>query len=439
MWHVLSVRAFRHLFAAQVVALVGTGLATIALGLLAFDLTGGNAAMVLGLVFAIKMLAYVVLAPIAGAFAERLPRKTILIALDLVRTMAAVCLPFVSEVWQIYALIIVLQAASAAFTPVFQATLPDVLPDEDRYTEALSLSRLAYDLEAMLSPLLAAALLTLVSFNVLFGGTALGFIASAILVGSASLPRVTPSKPRPIYERTTRGVRTYLATPRLRALLALSFAVSSAGAMVLVNTVLLVQGTLGLAPSAVAIAMATFGTGSMAVALALPRSLKLVSDRRVMLFGAGLMGAALVVLALWALIGRFSWPSLLVIWALVGMGYSAVLTPSGRLLRRSSHAADRPALFAAQFALSHACWLVTYPLAGALLTSGGLELALLVLGGLALGALWVSRRLWPDPDPEIVPHDHPDLPKDHPHLRDHARGAHPFVIDDLHPSWPTHR
>lgn len=74
---------------------------------------------------------------------------------------------------------------------------------------------------------------------------------------------------------------------------------------------------------------------------------------------------------------------------LVGLGYSAVLTPSGRLLRRSAHAQDRPALFAAQFALSHACWLVTYPLF------------------------------------------------DHPHLKGKRRHAHPFVVDDAHPRWAS--
>lgn len=69
----------------------------------------------------------------------------------------AACLPFVNTVWQIYVLIFVLQAASAAFTPTFQATIPDILPDEQDYTDALSLSRIAYDMESVLSPLLAAA------------------------------------------------------------------------------------------------------------------------------------------------------------------------------------------------------------------------------------------------------------------------------------------
>jgi MFS family permease len=91
-----------------------------------------------------------------------------------VRAAVAVLLPFVSQVWEVYVLILLLQSASAAFTPTFQATIPDVLPDERDYTRALSLSGLAYDLESVVSPVLAAALLTIVSFHNLFAGTVIG-------------------------------------------------------------------------------------------------------------------------------------------------------------------------------------------------------------------------------------------------------------------------
>lgn len=165
MLQVLANRTYRRLFLAQVIALVGTGLATVALGLLAFDLAGADAGAVLGTALAIKMIAYVGVAPVAAAFAEQLPRRSMLVCLDLVRAAVAVFLPFVTEVWQVYVLIFVLQSASAAFTPTFQATIPEVLPDEKEYTRALSLSRLAYDLESVASPMLAAALLTVVSFH----------------------------------------------------------------------------------------------------------------------------------------------------------------------------------------------------------------------------------------------------------------------------------
>src|SRR5215211_6894537 len=191
MLDVLANRTYRHLFLAQVIALAGTGLLTVALGLLAYELAGADAGVVLGTALAIKMVAYVGVAPIVGAFANQLPRRAFLVTMDLVRAAIALLLPFITEVWQIYILIFLLQSASAAFTPTFQATIPDVLPGERDYTRALSLSRLAYDLESLLSPTLAAALLTVMSYHWLFGGTVIGFLCSAALVLSVRLPQPT--------------------------------------------------------------------------------------------------------------------------------------------------------------------------------------------------------------------------------------------------------
>ena len=434
MLSILANRTYRHLLAAQVIALIGTGLATVALGLLAFDLAGDEAGVVLGTALAIKMVAYVTLAPIASAFADRIPRRTMLVALDVIRAAVALALPFVSEVWHIYVLIFLLQAASAGFTPTFQATIPDVLPDEADYTRALSLSRLAYDLESLLSPMLAAALLTVVSFPVLFGGTVIGFIASAVLVLSVTLPSPQPAALRGIWDRTTRGIRIYLATPRLRGLLALNLAVASAGAMVIVNTVVLVKAQLGLAETQVALSLAAFGGGSMVAALILPKLLDRIPDRPAMI-----AGAALLVLGMLAgpLVGSLG--SLAALWLVIGFGFSLTQTPTGRLLRRSARPEDRPAVFAAQFALSHACWLITYPLVGQFGVAFGLDTTFLIMACLAALGVAGAMMLWPASEPEVLPHDHPDLPEGHPHLRDHGESSHShaMVIDDLHRQWPT--
>ncbi len=430
---ILANRTYRHLFVAQVIALVGTGLATVALGLLAWEMAGADAGIVLGTALAIKMVAYVMLAPIAAAFADRVPRRAMLVALDLIRATVALALPFVSEAWHVYVLIFLLQAASAGFTPTFQATIPDVLPDEADYTRALSLSRLAYDLESLLSPMLAAALLAVVSFPVLFGGTVIGFLASAALVLTVALPSPKPSAPRGIWDRTTRGIRIYLATPRLRGLLALNLAVAAAGAMVIVNTVVLVQARLELGAPQVALALAAFGGGSMVAALLLPRLLDSMPDRPAMIAGSVILvcGTALGPLVV-------TMPTLMALWLVIGFGYSLTQTPTGRLLRRSAQPEDRPAVFAAQFALSHACWLLTYPLAGRFGAAFGLDVTFLVLAGIAAIGVLAATRLWPAHEPDALPHAHPELPADHPHLRTNRANdhRHPVVIDDLHWHWP---
>ncbi len=436
-------RNYRHLFAAQVISLMGTGLATVALGLLAYDLAGADAGAVLGTALAIKMAAYVGVAPIVGAFADRLPRRAFLVCMDAIRAAIVVALPFVDQVWHVYVLIFLLQAASASFIPAYQAVIPDILPDEKDYTRALSLLRLAYDLESLLSPLLAAALLSVMGFHWLFAGTAIGFILSALLIVSAMIPPAVRLERRSdIIRHILRGSRIFLATPRLRGLLALNLAAAAAGAMVIVNSVIYVRGLLDRPEADLAIALAAFGGGSMLAALSLPRLLEKLPDRAVMLPGAGLLGAALLFIALAGQGSSASWPMLLTVWFVLGLGYAAALTPAGRLLRKSAHPEDRPALFAAYFSLSHLCWLVTYPLAGWLGAGVGLSAAFLALGALAALGTAAALILWPRRDPDWIEHAHDDLPPGHPHLSETgsgdngARHSHPFVIDDYHRHWP---
>ena len=397
MLQVLRNPTYARLFSAQVIALIGTGLLTVALGLLAFDIAGSDAGVVMGLAMTIKMVAYVAVSPIMIAVVARLPRKLVLIGADLIRAGIAMTLPFVTEAWQVYLLIFVLQSASATFTPTFQAIIPSVLPDEGEYTQALSLSRLASDMEALVSPMLAAVLLTVISFHRLFLGTVVGFLVSAALVIASRFPPVDAPPPARFRDRLTRGARIFWASSELRGLMGLNLVVATTTAMVIVNTVVLVQDQLGRSQSDVALILAFNGGGSMVVALGMPRLLNRLPDRRVMLAG----GTALPVLLLavadvigWAA-GIVQWALLLGLWALLGAATSMILTPSARLLRRNSTEQNRPAVYAAQFSLSHACFLITYPLAGALGAVIGLQavaFVLVVTGLVGLSAVVVAWR-----------------------------------------------
>jgi MFS family permease len=452
----LSDRTYRRLFTAQVVALAGAGLSTVALALLAYDLAGGDAGIVLGTALTLKMVAYVGIAPIVGGFAHLLPRRRLLIALDVARAAFVACMPFVTEIWQIYLLIFLLNACSAGFTPTFQATIPDILPDEARYTRALSLSRLAYDLENLLSPALAAAALVVLTYDALFAANALAFIVSALLVLSVRLPSPRPNeRENGIWDNLSFGVRAYLGTPRLRGLLALSLATASAGAMVIVNTVVYVRDRLGGTESDTALAFAAAGAGSMAVALLLPRLLDRLPDRTFMVSGGFVLTAGLLL--------GLNVPDLLMllpVWFVLGAGSSLIQTPAGRLLRRSAHEGDRPAIYAAQFALSHGCWLIAYPLAGWIGGTFGLDAAFLLLAGVALAATAAALALWTAEGSDGLEHVHDAFEHEHLHLHDehhdhrhdgwetaephrHAHRhtpvshTHPYIIDLHHPVWPA--
>ena len=400
---VLRVPAYRKLFTAQVVALVGTGLLTVALGLLAFDLAGGQAGAVLGTAFTLKMVAYVFVAPVMAALVERLPRKAVLVGADLLRAAIALALPFIDQVWQIYVLVFVLQAASATFTPAFQALIPVVLPREKDYTRALSLSRLAYDLESLLSPLLAAALLAVVSYSNLFLGTVAGFLLSAVLVTATRMPPLAPAAPAgSLLQRTTLGTRIFLREPSLRGLLALNLVVAAGTALVLVNTVVYARSTFAGSNSDVALALACYGAGSMIVAFAAPRVLENTSDRSMMFTGAILLPPGLAAAALLAWTGHppahgtnQSWLALLGLWVLLGAATSMISTPSARLLRRIATDSTRSSLYTAQFSLSHACYILTYPVAGWVGAAAGQPVAALVLAALAAAGAGAALVLWP--------------------------------------------
>lgn len=404
MLDILSNKTYRNLFLAQVIALLGTGLASVALALLAFELAGAQAGAVLGTALAIKMVAYVGVAPVVGAFSNLIPRRAFLVTMDLLRAAVAISLPFVTQIWQIYVLIFILQSCSAAFTPTFQATIPDVLPAEKDYTRALALSRVAYDMESLLSPVLAAALLMVISFHWLFGFTVIGFLASALLVLSVRLPRPAALvRTGSILDKTFRGISIYLRTPRLRGLLALNLAAAAASSMVIVNTVVYVQAKLGRPSGDVAVALASFGLGSMVTAFLLPKLLDRIPDRRPMLAGAVIMTVGLVAgVAISMFEGGTEWLLFLGLLMVLGVGYSMLQTPSGRLLRRSASVEDRPAVFAAQFSLTHACWLLTYPIAGGVGVALGMPAAFAVLACIALAGTLLAWKSWPEEDTLVL-------------------------------------
>lgn len=99
-------------------------------------------------------------------------------------------------------------------------------------------------------------------------------------------------------------------------------------------------------------------------------------------------------------------------------------------------------MFAAQFALSHACWLLTYPLAGWLGAMAGMQATFVVLGAIAALAVVLAMWLWPTADKNEIEHVHETMAGDHPHLAGAERTGgghrhtHAYIIDH-HPEWPS--
>lgn len=164
-----------------------------------------------------------------------------------------------------------------------------------------------------------------------------------------------------------------------------------------------------------------------------------------MLFGAGLLLiAALAAVTLSYADGPQRWTAAVVIWILIGAGMSMVLTPIGRVLRRSAQPADRPAIFAARFSLSHLCWLLTYPIAGWGATLAGFTSTWTVLLVIATAGASTAVLVWPRHDPEELTHTHDPDSTDQRHLGHDVMEVgdgriahtHTFPIDKGHVRWP---
>ena len=383
--------SYYRLFAAYVMALFATGVATVALALFAYALAAEDAGTVLGTALSLKALAYVAGAPVAAVLTMHMRRKPLLIALDLLRAGSLLLLPFVTAPWQIFVIVFVFALASAVFTQVYQTVVPYLLARRDDYSRSLARTRIASELETSLSPLLAAGLLVVVSAQNVFVTMALMFLLSAWLIGRTALPGRLAEPGGRFLSRVLRGPRLFLATPDLRGLIALDVVVACVTAMVMVNTVVLVQGEFGLERRAAAIAFAAFGLGAIIGAITLIPSLRVLPERAIMLTGAtlgclGLAGGALL---------ATSYHGLLLVWLVLGLGTSVALTPATFLIRRIARPRDSQLLFAAQLALANGFLLLGYSAAGWLGAEFGMTVTFLILGLAATLGTVAAGTLWP--------------------------------------------
>lgn len=127
-----SNKNFRRLWYGQIVSQLGDWLDSVALFALVLRLTGSGQAV--GLLFVAEFLPGAIVGPFAGVLIDRLPRRLVLIASDLVRAALVLCLLFVQQPDQvgiIYLVVVLKVAASAFFEPARSAILPSIVSREE--------------------------------------------------------------------------------------------------------------------------------------------------------------------------------------------------------------------------------------------------------------------------------------------------------------------
>jgi MFS family permease len=184
---VLREREYRLFFLGQAVSLLGDGMVNVALAFAVLDLTGS--ASELGLVLAARMLPLVGFLLAGGVMADRLPRRTVMIAADLVRVasqgaIAALLIADVAEVWQLAALSAVTGSATAFFNPASTGLMPAVVSPE-RLQQANALRGLAMAAGQIAGPALAGILVASAG-----AGWALAVDAATFAISVAFLVRL---------------------------------------------------------------------------------------------------------------------------------------------------------------------------------------------------------------------------------------------------------
>ena len=172
---------FARLYAAQTTSLLGDAFTWVALALLAFEVGGAKSATILAGALTLRVTAFVLLSPWAGILADRVDRRKLMAGADLGRMGVVGLMPWVNEVWQIYALMFLLNALTAFFTPAHQAALPQVMKQKD-YAQAIALSGATYEVLGVLGPGIAGALAGLLGARNLFLLNGITFLFSALLI-----------------------------------------------------------------------------------------------------------------------------------------------------------------------------------------------------------------------------------------------------------------
>ncbi len=409
---------FARLYAAQTTNLLGDALTWVGLALLAFELAGKTSAVVLSGALTLRIAAFVLFSPLAGAIADRFDRKMILVTTHVVRMVLVSLLPFVTQVWQVYLLIFALNVFNAFFTPTYQATIPLVTGQND-YPQAIALSSATYQLLGVLGPGIAGGVAALLGARQVFFLDALTFLIAAVLI--FTLPgqlRVVPNLSNSAIKGRTwqdikNGTTRLFTDAPIRYALATQLVASIAGAQILVNTVGYVQGTLKLGNVEYGWVMAAFGIGATLSAVAFG-----AMSRRLARTSFVLLGAALVTLALlpanYASLGL-----LMILWLVAGAGQNLVNLPTQTLIADRIPADAQGRVYGAHFAWSHLWWGLSYPLAGWLGSNFGDREFL--YGSLVGLVVLVAVQITLSPPADEYEHEHEHIHDEH-HQHDHHQG-----------------
>lgn len=282
---VLAVREARALIGASAASQIGDWLYNAAL--LGYVFSATDSAAWVGVATIGRLLPYVLFGPLGGAVADRYPRRTVLLAGDLLRLVLMLVLAGVvaadAPVVLVIALAALSSAAGSAEQPAALALLPRLV-GERRLGPANALLHTVQDLGVVVGPALGAVLFAVSSASMAFVVNAGTFAISALLISTLPRQRSHIAKERAGAPRVLAGVRTARVTPFVVPLFLLVAMVEFTYGAQTVQLVVYAEQSLGLGAGGYGLLLAGSGVGGLISAVA---NAQLVTARRLTLVVVG--------------------------------------------------------------------------------------------------------------------------------------------------------
>lgn len=285
-------RDFRLLWVGQTCTLFGTFVTNVAYPFQVLDL-GGSAAEI-GILVAIYAVVNLAFLLVGGAIADRVPRRTLIIATELASgavtgTVAILGAAHVLDIWHLYVTYAYFGAASAFSVPAVGAIIPDLVP-EDVLVQGNALRGFSRQIARVGAPVAGGILVATAGPAAAFALDSLTFFVSAgavaLTVGVPVVARVRRSIAREIGE----GLAFVFSVPWLWFTI-FGFSLVNAGYIAgLVALPLLVTEVLGQTASLFGLLSGAVGAGEAAAALLVGQVLRVRSG--LVMYGFGALSAA---------------------------------------------------------------------------------------------------------------------------------------------------
>jgi MFS family permease len=395
----------RRFFAAHAQSCLGTGLAYVALPLLAYERFGS--AWAISAVLLPDVLPAIVLGPVLGALVDRVGWRACASAADALRCLAFLLVMQASSLTLMIVGATLAGVGTALFQPAALTGLPRLTPG-DRRAAGMGLFGALDDLGLTVGPALAAAALAVAGPSTLMAVNAISFGVSAALIGTlrvASLASEAREDVRPrrsLLADAREGVRDVMARPHVRALLASSTGVVLCVGVTNVGEVVLARRVLGVGGSGLAMMVTAGGIGTVLGSL----TSRFTAAgpwmwRRAYLIGLSAMAAELLACSIlssfWLVV-----PAL----ALGGFGNGLALVHDRLLLADSTPESLHGRVFALQKTCVSLAFGLSFVGAGAAIALGDVQLAFLLSGLLMLVVMSLAiprlRTAWPRPSAPVA-------------------------------------